>query len=126
MIYLLRLREGGYHPSSGGTLADPSGEAHPLSMKDLKIEVPDTWQSRRTGAVYPSRWRLQVIPFNIRLQVSSNIPDQELITQASTQVIYWEGSVSADGWRDKNRVKGKGYAEMTGYAAAFDLLKSSF
>jgi len=125
MVYLLRLDKGGYHPVSGGTLVGPSGEVHRLSMEDLKIEVLDTWASRRTGAVYPCRWRLRVIPFGLDLHLFSDLADQELITQRSTRVIYWEGSISAEGDRSGNSLQGKGYAEMTGYATAFDLLKES-
>lgn len=125
MVYLLRLRKGGYHPASAGTLVGPFGEAYPLSMGDLKIEVLDTWTSRRTGAVYPCRWRLYVIPFNMELTLFSNVQDQELITRASTQGIYWEGSISAEGSKGKHSLKGQGYAEMTGYAGTFDFLKPS-
>ena len=125
MVYLLRLDKGGYHPVSGGTLVGPSGEVHPLSMENLKIEVLDTWTSRRTGATYPCRWRLRVIPFGLDVHLFSDLADQELITQRSTRVIYWEGSISAKGDRNGTSLQGKGYAEMTGYATAFDLLKES-
>jgi len=123
MIYLLRLDRGGYHPASGGTWVGPSGEVHRLRMDDLKIEILDTWTSGRTGAAYPCRWRLRVTPLGLDVHAFSNLADQELITRASAQVIYWEGSISAEGFRDGKTLEGKGYAEMTGYAAAFDLLK---
>jgi len=38
----------------------------------------------------------------------------------STGVTYWEGSVSLEGVKDKLRVNGEGYVELTGYAGAFD------
>jgi predicted secreted hydrolase len=123
MIYLLRLDRGGYHPASSGTFVNALGGARHLSKEDFKIEIVKKWKSPRTGATYPCRWRFRVMPFNMDLNISSDLPDQELITQKSTQVIYWEGSVSAKGIGSGNALEGKGYAEMTGYAASFDLLK---
>ena len=40
--------------------------------------------------------------------------DQELVTAASTGVAYWEGSVTVEG-----SARGRGYVELTGYAARF-------
>ena len=122
MIYLLRLDGGGYHPASSGTFVDPLGEARHLSKKDFQIRIMDQWKSPRTGAVYPCGWRFRVMPLNMDLNVFSDLPDQELVTQKSIQVIYWEGSVSAKGVGSGNALEGKGYAEMTGYANSFDLL----
>jgi predicted secreted hydrolase len=123
MIYLLRLDTGRYHPASSGTLVNASGEARHLSKKDFQIEIVKKWKSPRTGATYPCGWRFRVMPFNMDVNVFSDLPDQELITQKSTQVIYWEGSVSAKGVGAGSALVGKGYAEMTGYATSFDLLK---
>jgi predicted secreted hydrolase len=123
MIYLLRLDKGGYHPASSGTLVNASGDTRRLTIKDFQIEIVDQWKNPRTGATYPCRWRFRVMPFNMDLNLFSDLPDQELITQKSTQVIYWEGSISAKGVEAGNALEGKGYAEMTGYANPFDLLK---
>jgi predicted secreted hydrolase len=123
MIYLLRLDRGRYHPASSGTLVNVLGEALHLSKEDFKIQIVKKWKSPRTGAAYPCCWRFRVMPLNMDLNVSCDLYDQELITRKSTQVIYWEGSVSAKGSRAGNPLEGKGYAEMTGYATSFDLLK---
>jgi len=45
--------------------------------------------------------------------VRARFQDQEL---ASQPFAYWEGAVSAEGTRDGQPVKGKGYLEMTGYS----------
>jgi len=42
-------------------------------------------------------------------------------TFESTNVTYWEGSVSIRGTRDANPIKGQGYVELTGYAESFDM-----
>ena len=51
--------------------------------------------------------------------LSPTVKDQELITQESTRVTYWEGSVKVEGKYQGQRVRGMGYVELTGYAKPF-------
>ena len=120
MVYLLRMENGTVHPASSGTFINSAGETQHLTRKSLTIEVLETWKSPRSGATYPSRWRIKVVPLSIDLGIISNLADQEMHTPASTNIIYWEGSVSIAGTRHGNAVKGSGYVEMTGYALPFD------
>ena len=124
MLYLLRLEKGGFSPASSGTLVKHSGEAIYLSHEDFVIEVLDQWKSPHSGASYPSRWRVIVKPLQIELAVIPSLADQELITQRTTRVTYWEGSVSVLGRSGPKPVKGAGYVEMTGYAKPFNLAPS--
>ncbi len=123
MIYLLRQEQGGTHLASSGTLISRSGRSRHLTKDDFTVEVLDRWKSRRTGALYPSRWRIRVGPQDIELEVTSNLEDQELRTPRTTRIVYWEGSVSVAGSVAGKGVEGVGYVEMTGYAAPFTLLK---
>jgi predicted secreted hydrolase len=123
MIFLLRRRDGDYSTSSAGTFVDRSGNAAHLDYGDFQIEVLDDWKSPKTNARYPSQWRIRVFPLDLDLAVRPNLPDQELVTQRSTQVTYWEGSVSAKGRAQNKPVRGVGYVEMTGYAAPFNLTR---
>lgn len=122
MIYLLRQKTAGNSPSSSGTFIKATGEAVGLSHKDFQVEVLERWKSFRSGAAYPSRWRIRVIPLRLELSVVPNLLDQELITEKSTRVTYWEGSVSVSGRSAENPVSGVGYVEMTGYAKPFNLI----
>ena len=121
MIYLLRQKSGGNSAASSGTFVKASGEAVRLSHNDFQVEVLERWKSPRSGAAYPSRWRVRVTPLNLALSIVPAFPDQELITEKSTRVTYWEGSVSVSGRSGENPVKGFGYVEMTGYAKPFNL-----
>lgn len=41
-------------------------------------------------------------------------------TPETTEVTYWEGSVLVDGFYEGEKISGKGYTELTGYAEPFD------
>lgn len=121
MIYLLRDRRGDHSPSSSGTFILGGGAAHHLTEKDFRVEVLDSWKSPHTGTRYPSKWRVRVFPFTLDLLVVPNLADQELITEGTTQVTYWEGSISAKGTMMGKDIKGLGYVELTGYKRPFNL-----
>jgi predicted secreted hydrolase len=56
----------------------------------------------------------------LELNIVPNLNDQELRTPGSTNVTYWEGSVSVQGQKAGNLLTGRGYVELTGYAKDFD------
>ena len=120
MVFLLRTETGGLHAASSGTFIDADGTTRPIAKTEINVDVLDTWKSKQSAARYPARWRMQITPFQIDVKISSNLPDQEMRTLDSTGVTYWEGSVSLEGFKDKLRVNGEGYVELTGYAGAFD------
>ena len=43
---------------------------------------------------------------------------QELVTEGSTGVVYWEGAVDGKGRSRGQEVTCEGYVEMTGYAGS--------
>ena len=45
--------------------------------------------------------------------------EQELRTERSTQVTYWEGAIEGAGTSGGTPVTGLGYMELTGYAERF-------
>ncbi|MCG6974225.1 MAG: carotenoid 1,2-hydratase [Desulfobacterales bacterium] len=120
MIYLLRQKDGRWHPASSGTYVRSDGTTRHLSVHDIESMVLDTWKSPNSGAVYPARWRIRILSPAMDLYVSSNLADQEMRTRESTGVNYWEGSVSVRGNKNGRRVDGQGYMELTGYAKPFE------
>lgn len=119
MLYVLRHRDGSVDPFSSGTLVEKDGTWVHLPKQAFVMEPADYWHSTRSKARYPSSWRVQVLPYHLSLRVIADLKDQELITGQSTQVTYWEGSVRATGTVSAQKVTGRGYVEMTGYAGAF-------
>jgi predicted secreted hydrolase len=120
MIYLLRHEDGTFHSASSGTYIRSSGKTKHLSVHDIEVTATDFWNSPNSGAVYPARWRLRIPSLTVDLIISPNLSDQEMITQQSTGVTYWEGSVSVRGIKNGRQINGHGYVELTGYAKAFD------
>ena len=112
MFYRLRRRDGRVDPHSGGSYVDAEGKSRPLTTEDVDITVLETWDSPRGGR-YPARWRLQVVPLALDLEVRPLLADQEL----DLSVRYWEGAVQINGSRAGQPVSGYGYAELTGYTA---------
>ena len=90
-----------------------------LPKKEFQIKVLKQWKSQKSGAIYPSKWRVKVPGHQIELTLFPTVKDQELITKESTRVTYWEGSVKVEGKYQGDPIKGMGYVELTGYAEPF-------
>jgi predicted secreted hydrolase len=118
MIYVLRLKDGSFEPASSGTLIEPKGTTRHLKFQDLAISVLDRWKSPLSQGEYPSRWRIQIPFAGIDLTFSPWAPDQELHTEGSTGIIYWEGAVAGGGYSGGRKVSCAGYVELTGYAGS--------
>jgi predicted secreted hydrolase len=118
MIYFLRRKDGSMEPSSSGTLVKRSGEGIHLKLSDIIVEVLSYWKSPKSGGRYPSRWRIKVPPARIEMEIGSLVPSQELLTEGSTGVIYWEGAVAGKGTSTGRSITSEGYVELTGYAGS--------
>jgi predicted secreted hydrolase len=118
MIYLLRRKDGSLEPASSGTLVDRSGKAAHLALSDISMEPLSRWKSPQSGAIYPNRWRITIPAKNLQLVVAPLLATQELITEGSTGVTYWEGAVAGTGTANGRSVSCEGYVEMTGYAGS--------
>lgn len=115
MLYQLRLKSGKIDPFSSGTLVEKDGTTRHLKHNEYQIEVLDQWRSPHSKATYPSRWKVTLPHEKIAIEITPTVADQELNTQRSTNVTYWEGSVRVTGTQ-----RGKGYVEMTGYETEFN------
>ena len=100
-----------------GTLVHPDGTSSRLAGDQIAVEVLGHWTSPRTGATYPSGWRVRIWGADLDLVVTPTLRDQELDTRSTTGVVYWEGSERVSGTRGGRPITGQGYVELTGYAA---------
>jgi len=109
-LMLYQVRSGRDVLVGGGTLVGEDGRAVWLSAADFEIETLGTWSSRLSDSEYPSGWRIVLLDEHLELELRPLLPDQE----NRLSIIYWEGAVEVTG-----TVSGRGYVELTGYAASF-------
>lgn len=116
--FRLRTRDGG-SVWSGGSLRRPGVPAQSFEGVDVvRFEPGRRWTSPATGTAYPVQWRV-ITPAG-RWRVQALMDAQELDSRASTGSVYWEGLSELLDDGSGQRV-GRGYLEMTGYAAALRL-----
>jgi predicted secreted hydrolase len=116
MLFELRRQDGTRDAHSAGSFVDERGLVTHLAAANFEMTPLEEWTSPMTGASYPIRWRIRVPEKSLDIEIAAAMPEQEMDTRETTQIIYWEGSIQAQGVRDGKPVEGRGYLEMTGYA----------
>jgi predicted secreted hydrolase len=116
MAFRIRLRDA--HPQAAPLWSTSRWQRPDLSTIDSEPAFTPLrhWRSARSGAVYPVAMRLDVA--GRALELVPLLDDQELDSRSSTGTIYWEGAVVV---REAGRAIGRGYLELTGYAAPLRL-----
>ena len=115
MLYLIRKKDGSPDPYSSGTLVKSDGTTKHLRLEDFQIEVLERWKSAKSGGNYPMKWKVTIPGEGVEFEIVPEFTDQELITNRSTRVTYWEGAVQIRGTVQRKPMAGLGYVEMTGY-----------
>jgi predicted secreted hydrolase len=122
MLYRLRHKDGSVDPFSSGTYVDANGGSTYLSLRDFSMTpLGATYASPITQAVYPIAWRVTIPALRLDLQLKTPLPSQELASDTSTGLSYWEGAIDIRGTRNATPITGVGYLEMTGYAKPMTL-----
>ena len=102
---------------AGGSLRTAAGVLRVFQANEVRFEAQSHWLSPHTQARYPTRWRVHTPAGSFTVQAL--LDDQELDSRSSTGAVYWEGLSDLLGAQGQ-RV-GRGYLEMTGYAAPLKL-----
>jgi predicted secreted hydrolase len=101
----------------GGSFRPAQGALYSFSRGEVIFKPVRYWQSPLTQARYPVEWLVRT-PADF-YTVKAVIDAQELDSRQSTGAVYWEGlSELLD---SSGRRVGRGYLEMTGYAAPLRL-----
>jgi predicted secreted hydrolase len=112
MVYRMRNAKG-ETDYAFATEVGSDAEPHFIDGNAIHMEGSDPWTSPHSGGVYPQRWRLQIgdLP---PLILHTRFNDQEMRSEQSTHITYYEGAAEATD--ESGKVIGEGYLEMTGYA----------
>ncbi|HZT54591.1 MAG TPA: carotenoid 1,2-hydratase [Burkholderiaceae bacterium] len=102
---------------AGGSLRRAGEAVRPFGPDQVTFTPGRVWESASSRARYPVEWSVAT-PAG-RFGVRALLDDQELDSRGSSGAIYWEGL--SDLLDDAGRRVGRGYLEMTGYAAALRL-----
>jgi predicted secreted hydrolase len=117
MLLQFRGTDGARKQQSIGTIVDASGTITPIKFNQFDLEPTEHWESTTSGARYPIGWRMRIPGREIELSVRAALDDQEPRTAQSTGLIWWQGVIEITGTDHGRPVRGRGYLEMTGYAA---------
>ena len=105
---------------TGGSFRTPSSSglqtfiAQPF---EVAFSPQKTWTSPRTRASYPTKWIVRTAADYYTIEAV--VDAQEMGTTSGSDTVYWEGLATC---HDSNgKLVGRGYLEMTGYAAALRL-----
>jgi RND superfamily putative drug exporter len=113
-LSLVRSADGSY-PLVYGTYVAADGTTTHLDRTAFTVTSIGTWTSPKTGATYPSGWRVSVPSLRLAITLTPTVLDQELDTRSTTGVVYWEGSQDVRATRNGVDLGGKAYVELTGY-----------
>ena len=117
MLYRMRRSDGTADPHSSGTYIDAAGRARHLAWSQIQMTpVADSdWKSPTTGGVYPLMWKVEIPHLDLRLTGTTDLDDQEVVSERRVGPSYWEGAMNFSGQKAGKPVAGVGYLEMTGY-----------
>ena len=93
---------------------DAGGRLRQFAAGEIGFTPVRNWSSPRSGASYPVEIEIRL--GELTLRTAPVLDDQELSTRRPAPVVYWEGLVHVEGG-----LRGRGYLEMTGYAAHLQL-----
>lgn len=102
---------------TGGSFRDAGGRTTIFENGQARFTPGRRWTSAASNARYPVEWTLET-PAG-RYGVRALLDAQELDSRTSTGSVYWEGV--SDLLDANGRPVGRGYLEMTGYAARLRL-----
>jgi predicted secreted hydrolase len=124
MLFRIHRKDGSIDPHSAGTFIDSRGATVHLRADEFVMEPAGTpWISPSTHAAYPVLWKVSVPKLGLTFDCSTPLPSQELVSSSVFVPPYWEGSVAFSGKKNRSRIAGVGYLEMTGYDHPIEALR---
>jgi len=95
-------------------------EGKQTQYKKAKLNpIGKFWKSKKTKALYPMSWKIEIPEANLVLEANALIKDQEMIFG---QINYWEGPMKVSVKMNGEIIKGKGFMELVGYPSDYNYL----
>lgn len=108
-----QLRDKGGNALWDGGSFRAGATLYTFSQGEVAFKPQRSWRSPGSRANYPVEWIVRT-PADF-YTVRALVDNQELDSSQSTGAIYWEGLCEV--WDSNGKKVGRGYLEMTGYAA---------
>ncbi len=118
MLFQLRKKDGTIESSSSGTIVEKDGTSRHLRKGDITVKALAEWKSQKSGGIYPAKWQILIPSAQVDITLAPIVANQELVTESSTGVTYWEGAVVGTGSSGGSQITVEGYGELTGYAGS--------
>ena len=109
-LMLFRMRSDSGDDYWSGSIIK-SGVARVIGRDEFSIKEIGSWKSTKSGATYPSGWKIILPSENISLELRPILEDQEQHDSHRAGPSYWEGAVQ------DLEAEAIGYVELTGYDA---------
>jgi predicted secreted hydrolase len=114
MLYILRKSDGSIVPESSGTWTSADGKSVHLPLNAFKAKPLNAWTSPHTGRNYTLGWRIELPGRETALEIHAAQDDQEVRSQKTAGISYYEGAIRVSGMISGKSVTGRGYLEITG------------
>jgi predicted secreted hydrolase len=99
-------------------IIDKNGNQSQYKKANFKIGK-EIWKSKKTKALYPLSWTIEIPEGNIEIETTSLMKDQEMIFG---QINYWEGPMDVKAKINGETVEGRGFMELVGYPSNYNYL----
>ena len=113
MIYQIHGEDGKPTPQSEGTFVHKDGSSERVLLSDFTVTPTGEWTSPASGITYPHGWTISVPRLKLVLTVTPVRDNQELRTDRSTRITYYEGAVTVQ--RKGYKASSYGFVELVGY-----------
>lgn len=115
MFNMLKDKKGFDKKCFGGSFIDKKGNVIDLKPNDVRVKTLSTWKSPKTGIVYPSGWKMDILKFKMKLKIMPCVKNQEIDTILTSFTSYWEGACDVTGTKSGKKISGQSYVELVGY-----------
>lgn len=104
------------------TMSAPDGTQ--AVARDVRFATAGpSWESPKTRAKYPLRWRIRIPSFGLDAELTPLVPTQEMLFGPLN---YWEGPLVVRGTLRGRRISGRAFLELVGVKKGTSVIQTLF